>query len=164
LSLLPFPQSLSIQYAPSLANPFPPLPFPPLIQGGSTAVGHHAIQLAVLSGLTVYTTASPKNHDFLLSLGATRCFSYSDKDVVEQIKEASGGKIQYAIDCACEKGSTDMTVDCLRAGGGKVATTLPFSDETKNRRKEVDLEFVSRFDPLPSSSNSLVLAKLETNS
>lgn len=30
-----------------------------LVWGGSTAVGHHTIQLAHASGYTVYTTASP---------------------------------------------------------------------------------------------------------
>jgi NADPH:quinone reductase-like Zn-dependent oxidoreductase len=44
-----------------LGLPYPSSPFPKgstdaiLVWGGSTSVGHHAIQLAKLSGLKVYT-------------------------------------------------------------------------------------------------------------
>jgi NADPH:quinone reductase-like Zn-dependent oxidoreductase len=41
-----------------------------LIYGGSTATGSLAIQYAKLSGLTVVTTCSPKNFDYVKSLGA----------------------------------------------------------------------------------------------
>ncbi|KAK4702881.1 hypothetical protein P7C70_g3335, partial [Phenoliferia sp. Uapishka_3] len=112
-----------------------------LVWGGSTAVGHHAIQLAAASGYKVYTTASPAKHEFLKSIGATECFDYKLPNVAELIKKASGGGVDFALDCAAENGSTDATVDAIKASGGKVMTTLPISDETKNRRAQVDVEF-----------------------
>ncbi len=41
-----------------------------LIYGGSTATGALAIQFAKLSGLTVVTTCSPRNFDYVKKLGA----------------------------------------------------------------------------------------------
>ena len=82
-----------------------------LIWGGSTACGHHAIQLAALSGLVVYTTASPSAHDEVKALGATHVFDYKDPDVVPKIQaQASDMGIIYAVDCVCEKGSTESTI------------------------------------------------------
>ncbi|THX09311.1 zinc-binding dehydrogenase [Aureobasidium pullulans] len=42
-----------------------------IIWGGSTSVGCNAIQLAVAAGYEVISTASPKNHEYLKSLGAS---------------------------------------------------------------------------------------------
>ena len=82
-----------------------------LIWGASTAVGHHAVQLAALSGLEVYATASPAAHADIKALGATHVFDYKDADVASKIKEAAGEKgITYGLDTVCEKGSSDATV------------------------------------------------------
>ena len=47
-----------------------------LIHGGSGAVGIFAIQLARRAGAHVITTASPRNFDFLLQLGANEVIDY----------------------------------------------------------------------------------------
>ncbi|KAL8281312.1 hypothetical protein RQP46_006346 [Phenoliferia psychrophenolica] len=112
-----------------------------LIWGGSTAVGHQAIQLAAANGYKVFTTASPAKHDFLKTIGATACFDYKLPDVAKAIREASGGGVDFALDCACDNGSTDVAVDSIKASGGRVITTLPNSDATTNRRAEVKVEF-----------------------
>lgn len=106
----------------NIPKPFSPTPNPNpkresiLIWGGSTAVGHHAIQLAALSGLKVYVTASPDVHEELKSLGAEACFDYKAADVVNQIHAALAGEeegIIYGYDTVCEKGSTDACVVSL---------------------------------------------------
>lgn len=48
-----------------------------VIWSGSTSVGCNAIQLATAAGYDVVTTASPKNFEFVTSLGATQIFDYS---------------------------------------------------------------------------------------
>jgi NADPH:quinone reductase-like Zn-dependent oxidoreductase len=48
-----------------------------LIYGGSTATGSLAIQYAKLSGLTVAVTCSPKNFDYVKSLGAGKFHTFS---------------------------------------------------------------------------------------
>lgn len=70
-----------------------------LIWGGASATGIIAIQIAKLAfGLTVITTASPQNHEFLKSLGADHVFNYKDADVVDQIKKVGNNKIFYGLD------------------------------------------------------------------
>lgn len=80
-----------------LALPFPELKPEPLdrtilIWGGSSSVGSCAIQLAVASGATVVTTASPSNFEYCRKLGADKVFDYHDDDVEDQIVEALKGK------------------------------------------------------------------------
>jgi NADPH:quinone reductase-like Zn-dependent oxidoreductase len=59
-----------------------------LIWGSSSVVGTAAIQLAAASGLIVISTASARSLEYLLSLGATYIFDYSDADVVSRILKA----------------------------------------------------------------------------
>lgn len=80
-----------------------------LIWGGATAVGFHLIQLATLSGCRVITTASPANHSLLKSLGADVCFDYRDTDVLNKIKEVSGG-VWAAIDTVVSHGSVENCI------------------------------------------------------
>jgi NADPH:quinone reductase-like Zn-dependent oxidoreductase len=98
----------------SLPPPFSaqvPLKEKILIWGGSTAVGHHAVQLAALSGLEVIVTASPSAHAELKELGAAHCVDYKDPDVVVKIREAGGPEgIIYALDTVAEYGSTDAAI------------------------------------------------------
>ncbi|CAK7232300.1 hypothetical protein SCUCBS95973_008213 [Sporothrix curviconia] len=73
-------------HAEFLALDLPTVPPPPpgskgrvLITGGSTSVGCNAIQLVVQAGYTVVSTSSPKNFDYVKSLGATAVFDYRSK-------------------------------------------------------------------------------------
>lgn len=113
-----------------------------LIWGGSTAVGHHSIQLAAKSGLRVFATASPAVHEDIKALGAHEVFDYRDPDVVKKIIHSAGSEgISYAYDTVCDKGSTDLAVDAIKSDGGVVITTLPPSKETEARRPNVRVEF-----------------------
>ncbi|KAI9334828.1 chaperonin 10-like protein [Zopfochytrium polystomum] len=73
-----------------------------LIWGGATAVGQAAIQLARRAGYTVITTASPSNHAFLRSLGATHVLDYRSPTVLADIRALTGGDdaLRAAIDTA----------------------------------------------------------------
>lgn len=63
-----------------------------LVWGGSTSVGSNAIQLAVASGYEVFTTASPRNFEYVKSLGASKAFDYNSPSVIEDITAALKGK------------------------------------------------------------------------
>ena len=63
-----------------------------VITGGATSVGCNAIQLAVNAGYEVFTTASPKNFDYLKSLGAAQVFDYHKETLVKDIIAALEGK------------------------------------------------------------------------
>lgn len=56
-----------------------------LVWGGSTSVGCNAIQLARATGCEVIATASPKNHNYLKTLGAAEVFDYRSTTVVSDI-------------------------------------------------------------------------------
>ncbi len=59
-----------------------------LIQAGAGGVGHYAVQIAHAIGATVYTTASPRNHEFLRELGADVVIDYNTErfeDVVDDV-------------------------------------------------------------------------------
>lgn len=56
-----------------------------LVWGGSTSVGSNAIQLATAAGYEVITTASPRNFEYVKSLGATQVFDYNSPSVVSDI-------------------------------------------------------------------------------
>jgi NADPH:quinone reductase-like Zn-dependent oxidoreductase len=59
-----------------------------LVWGGSSSVGSGVIQVAKLMGFTVYTTASPKHHAYLKTLGASRVFDYKAENVEASIIKA----------------------------------------------------------------------------
>ena len=62
------------------------------------------------------------------SLGADATFDYRDPEVSTKIKEASGGKIQYAVDAISEHDSAKIVVGALSSEGGKIATVLPYNE------------------------------------
>ena len=59
-----------------------------LVWGGSTSVGSQAIQLAVAAGYEVLATCSPRNDDYVRSLGAAMTFDYRSPTVITDIVEA----------------------------------------------------------------------------
>ncbi|KAL4951145.1 chaperonin 10-like protein [Aspergillus filifer] len=59
-----------------------------LVWGGSSSIGSLAVQSAKSMGFAVYTTASPKHHDYLKELGADKVFDYRAEDVIVKIIEA----------------------------------------------------------------------------
>jgi NADPH:quinone reductase-like Zn-dependent oxidoreductase len=99
-----------------------------LIWGGASSVGASTIQLAAASGLTVISTASPKNHDFVKSLGATHVLDYNSptitSDLISLIQQ-SGTDFVGAYD-AIGTPTTASTVSQIVSalGGGKVASAL----------------------------------------
>ena len=85
------------------------------------------IQLAKLSGLTVITTASPKNAEYLKSLGADYVFPYNDPNTPAEIKKVTNGKLYLAYDTISEKGTTQLVIDAFGSN----------SDIPKGKKKEL---------------------------
>ena len=91
-----------------------------LIWGGSTSVGCNAIQLAVAAGYEVISTASPKNHGYLKSLGASEVYDYRSPTVIEDIVAAFNDKQRTAAGAyAIGAGSTGACIDILSKIKGK---------------------------------------------
>ncbi|KAG4444309.1 hypothetical protein IFR05_000183 [Cadophora sp. M221] len=70
-----------------------------LVWGGATSMGSNAIQLAVAAGYEVVTTASPKNFEYVRTLGASLVFDYNSDTVVEDlIRELEGRTMAGVFD------------------------------------------------------------------
>ncbi|KAG8170240.1 hypothetical protein KVR01_000985 [Diaporthe batatas] len=63
-----------------------------IITGGSSSVGANAIQLAVAARYDVLSTSSPKNFDFVKSLGAAQVFDYDSKTLAGDLLVALEGR------------------------------------------------------------------------
>lgn len=63
-----------------------------LVWGGSSSVGGMGIQFGKLSGYKVAATCSPRNNDYVKSLGADFVFDYSSPSVVEDIVNGLQGQ------------------------------------------------------------------------
>ncbi|GAM87679.1 hypothetical protein ANO11243_057060 [Dothideomycetidae sp. 11243] len=59
-----------------------------LIWGGATSIGSSTTQLATASGVTVITTASPRNFAYCRDLGASTVIDYNAADAVQQVLTA----------------------------------------------------------------------------
>lgn len=73
-----------------------------LIWGGSTVVGNIAIQIAKQLGCRVLSTCSEKNMDNVKASGADVVVDYKKDDAIQQLKEAAGGSLKYALDTVGE--------------------------------------------------------------
>jgi len=142
LGVATYTANLALYKTLGLPTPDKPLTKPKdiLIWSGATSVGQHAIQLAKLSGLRVITTASPKNHELLRSLGADEVFDYRDEQVVDKIKKATNNELEYGLDCISEKGSVELSANSFGSKGGHLILLLKY-DQSKVR-SDVKLETV----------------------
>jgi NADPH:quinone reductase-like Zn-dependent oxidoreductase len=61
-----------------------------LVWGGSTSVGSNAIQLARNAGYRVVATASPRNFDYVRSLGAAEAVDYRSPAAVDEVVDRIG--------------------------------------------------------------------------
>lgn len=113
----------------ALALPLPTMDTQPrgqwvLITGGATSVGCNAIQLARAAGYNVVTTCSPKNFDYLKSLGADLVFDYHSKTLTRDIIAALQGK-HVAGAVALGSGSALTCMDVLaKTKGGKFVSNM----------------------------------------
>ncbi|EMG48633.1 hypothetical protein SBY92_003936 [Candida maltosa Xu316] len=111
-----------------------------LIWGGATATGVLAIQIAKLVyNLNVITTASPKNHEYLKSLGADQVLDYNDPEVVNKLK--SLGPIKFGLDTVSSpetfqkvydatEGTPEVYLDNLLSLSGESIKTDPKREGT----------------------------------
>lgn len=144
--------ALSNQLRLSFENESQPL----LVWGSSSAVGTASIQFAKKAGCyPIFTTASPKNHAKLLEVGATECFDYNDKCVVQNIRSAllkySNKPLKRVIDCVVSRGEPSSTILCETCVGDSSGSlfTSPISatSDAKNHWsgtfacRNVDVDF-----------------------
>ncbi|SIS69783.1 NADPH:quinone reductase [Zobellia uliginosa] len=90
-----------------------------LIQAGSGGVGHFAIQIAKSFGAYVITTASAKNKDFVLSIGADEAIDYRTQNFEDVLSD-----IDFVLDTQGGKVFTN-SVKVVKENGHVFTTTGP---------------------------------------
>lgn len=100
---------------------------PILIWGGGTSVAFYALQILKYAGYTnVITTASARNAQQALTLGATQVVHYDDKDVVAKVVRAAGGRpIKHIFNVISSSDSINRLAEIVEEAGSKVALLLP---------------------------------------
>jgi NADPH:quinone reductase-like Zn-dependent oxidoreductase len=117
-----------------------------IICGGATSVGSNAIQLAVAAGYEVVTTASPKNFDYVTSLGAAHAFDYRSKDLVRDIVTTLRGK---------------EVVGALAIGTGSVLTCLDILPHCQGRKFIANCSSDVSFEAIPRGPRITLLVILK---
>jgi NADPH:quinone reductase-like Zn-dependent oxidoreductase len=82
-----------------------------LITGAAGGVGHFAVQFAKHAGARVIGTGGPRNHDFVMSLGADEYLDYAEQDVADAVNE-----VDVAFDTVGGE-VTESLVPAVRDGG-----------------------------------------------
>lgn len=82
------------------------------------------IQFAKMSNCTVIATCSPKNFEYLKSLGADHVLDYHDEDCEEKIKKLTRGKLRHAWDCIATVDSARLCAKAMSAAGGHYSSLL----------------------------------------
>jgi len=97
-----------------------------LVWGGSTCVGSNAIQLARCAGYRVVATSSPRNFDYLRSLGAAGVVDYHSRTAVDELVEQIGDS-PLAGTLAITWGSLvpTLSIASRTTGSRRIATALP---------------------------------------
>ena len=75
--------------------------------------------------------------EFARSLGATHCFNAADPDVIEKVKEATGGRVDYSFEMAGSVKALELAYRITARGGTTVTAGLP------NPAHKWDLQAVS---------------------
>ncbi|AXI00251.1 NADP-dependent oxidoreductase [Sporosarcina sp. PTS2304] len=91
------------------------------IAGASGAIGTFAIQLAVAKGCRVAGSASIRNHNYMISLGAEKVVDYHDADWTEQIKQWQPDGVDAVM--AIQPNTASVSAEVLKEGGKIVAVS-----------------------------------------
>lgn len=84
------------------------------VAGASGAIGTLIIQLAINQGIRVIGSASSKNHEYMLSLGAEKVVDYSNPDWKDQVKQWVPGGVDAAL--AIQFGTGEDSMDVVKDG------------------------------------------------
>ena len=94
-----------------------------LITAAAGGVGSAAVQIAAAVGARVMAVASPSNHDYLLSLGASEVFDYHAADWAQQVRAVVSGGVDLLFDGAGGQ-TRDQALDAVRDGGRAISIVL----------------------------------------
>jgi NADPH:quinone reductase-like Zn-dependent oxidoreductase len=111
------------------------------VAGASGAIGTLVVQMAATRGIRVAASASARNREYLLSLGAEEAVDYTASDWQEQVRQWAEGGADAAL--AIQPGTGEPSQFVVREGGHVVTV----SGDTFEPERDVRVEqFVHRAD------------------
>lgn len=102
-----------------------------LVWGGSSSVGSNGIQLASAAGYEVFATCSPKNFEYVRSLGASQVFDYNSPSITSDLISALKDKQLVGILDCIGREANKISVEVMHkvVGKGVIATTKGGAEE-----------------------------------
>lgn len=100
-----------------------------------------------MSGLTVITTSSPRNFEYLKSLGADAVYDYHEdvETLAQKIKESTNNKLTLSWDCSPTEESARLCVLAMSdSEKGKYSSLLP-----------INPDFIKKYNPVVESEFTL---------
>jgi NADPH:quinone reductase len=94
-----------------------------LITAAAGGVGSVAVQIAAAVGARPLGVASPANHEYLVSLGASEVFDYHAADWVQQVRAAVPGGVDLLFDAVGGQ-TRDQALGAVRDGGRAIFIAL----------------------------------------
>jgi NADPH:quinone reductase-like Zn-dependent oxidoreductase len=104
-----------------------------LVQAAAGGVGSFAVQLAADAGADVIGTASERNHEYVLGLGAIEAIDYGERDVVGAVREIVPGGVDVVLD-SLGGDALRRSVEALRDEGRLVSIAQPPTDDVFRQR------------------------------
>ncbi|KAH8101000.1 GroES-like protein [Cristinia sonorae] len=107
---------------------------PIVVFGGSSSVGQFVLQSAKLSGFSpIITTVSPRNNDFVKSLGATHTIdrSLSAEEIQSTIKKITSDPVKIVYDAISIESTQTVAYDVLSPGGILIIVLNPLIPKEK---------------------------------
>ena len=93
---------------------------------GAGGIGLSAINSAKIAGAGDIIAIDPveSKRDLAKQLGATKTFDATEANVIEQVIEATGGGVDYAVECVGRTDTTQTAWKVLRRGGKAVVVGM----------------------------------------
>jgi NADPH2:quinone reductase len=104
-----------------------------LVQAAAGGVGGFAVQLAADAGAEVIGTASERNHEYVLGLGAFEAVDYTARDVAGAVREIAPDRVDVVLDIYGGE-ALRRTVETVRDGGRIVSIGQPPADDVFRQR------------------------------
>lgn len=131
-----------------------------LVQGGTGAVGHAAVQLAVWAGAKVVTTVGDERKVVLAqAAGAHHVVNYRESDVRDEIKRIAPAGVDIIVEVNAHANlPTDMSVIAPHGG---ISVYTPGGGETRvpsyqAMTKNVQLSFILTYTTAPAEKDAAV--------
>jgi NADPH:quinone reductase len=103
------------------------------------------VQIAAAVGSRPLGVASPANHDYLLSLGASQVFDYHAADWVQQVQAATSGGADLLFDAAGGQ-TRDQALGAVRDGGRAIFIVLQSPAPARLERGITGQSFAANVD------------------